>query len=234
MPSNYIEKELEKSVLTGHDTYTDTNYTKNATLYKIKTISQECAIAVQFEGTTEYYSYINAYYRPETLEEFINDLNLKEIISFGSIWYNHTYDAGEGVLGFDMIEFPEVDDDIIWQMLFSDTTLQNEFSDNNNNMYPALMSVSVDIPLLGYKNISAWVTETGYLVTNILETGKGFYIGEENVQKFVDYIIQNYEGFKIVYVDENGNQENDNSNTVNEKEEIVVVNNTITENINGL
>ena len=163
-----------------------------------------------------------------------NDLNLKEIISFGSIWYNHTYDAGEGVLGFDMIEFPDVDDDIIWQMLFSDTTLQNEFSDNNNNMYPALMSVSVDIPLLGYKNISAWVTETGYLVTNILETGKGFYIGEENVQKFVDYIIQNYEGFKIVYVDENGNQENDNTNTVNEKEEIVVVNNTITENINGL
>ena len=44
------------------------------------------------------------------------------------------------------------------------------------------------------------------MTTNILETGKRFYLGEEKVQKFVKYIIENYDGYKTVYVDENGNE----------------------------
>lgn len=234
IPYENIEKSLGTATLTGYDTYTNTHYSKNASLYKIKTISEQCAIALQFEGTSEYYSYINAYYRPETLNQFINDLNLKEIISFDSIWYNYSFKDEKGNLQFEVIEFPEVSDKTIWEMLFSDTNVKNEFTDNNPNMYPAVMSVSTNIPLLGYQNISVWVTENGYLVTNILDTGKGFYIGKENVQKFIDYVIKNCEGFKIVYNNQNIDEENNNGNSVNEKDEIVVMKNTIMENINGL
>ena len=71
------------------------------------------------------------------------------------------------------------------------------------------MEISVDIPILGYRNISCSLTEEGYLVTNILDTGKAFFIGKEKVQEFVNYIIANYEGYRIVYVDSNGNSSDD-------------------------
>ena len=201
-----IGESLGNAVLEGYDTYNKETHTHNATLYTIKTISNECAIAVQFEGTSEYYAYTNAYYRPETLGDFINDLNLKETISFGSVWYDDKYTDENGNFHIDDIEFPNVSKNAIWSMLFSDTSLENVFTDNTTGLYPAIISVSVDIPILGYKNISCWLTENGYLCTNILDTGKGFYIGEEKVKEFVDYVINNYEGIKTVYVDKDGNR----------------------------
>lgn len=223
VPSNMIGESLGSATLTGKDVYTDKTYTKKASLYVINTISQECAIALQFEGTTEYYAYINSYYRPETLGNFINDLNLKEFISFGSVWYDYEYTDEKGKLQFESIEFPNVDDETIWSMLFSDTSLENVYTDNFS--YQSIMEISVDIPILGYKNISCSVTEEGYLVTNILDTGKAFYIGKEKVQEFVNYIINNYEGFKIVYVNEDGNEISENIEddvTNNMKDDVVV------------
>ena len=70
------------------------------------------------------------------------------------------------------------------------------------------IGISVDIPVLGYNNISVSLTDKGYLITNIFETGKAFYIGEEKVQEFIEYVINNYEGYRIVYVDKDGNEIN--------------------------
>lgn len=228
VPDEMIGERLGTATLNGFDEYTDTTYTKNASIYAINTISRECAVAIQFEGTTEYYPYINAYYRPETLGDFINDLNLKELVSFGSIWYGDSYTDNEGNFHFDNIEFYDVDDEIIWSMLFSNISLENVHDDSS--MLVPLMSVSVDIPVLGYKNISCWVTDDGYLVTNILDTGKAFYIGEDKVQEFVNYILNNYEGFKIVYVDEDGNEISDAIDEEindNNGEQIVVMENNV-------
>ena len=207
VPATSIGENLGNAILNGYDTYTEKAYTKNASLYAINTISQECAIALQFDGTTEYYAYINAYYKPETLGDFINDLNLKEFLSFGSVDYKNQYTDDEGNFHFDTIEFSDVDDKTIWSMLFSDTSLKNIYSDSL--VYNTIMEISVDIPILGYRNISCSLTEEGYLVTNILDTGKAFFIGKEKVQEFVNYIIANYEGYRIVYVDSNGNSSDD-------------------------
>ena len=102
-----LGENLGIATLSGYDEYSKNTYTKNGTLYTIKNISKECAIAIQLDGTNEYYSYVNSYYRPETLGEFIEDLNLKEIISFGSIWYDDVYTDEEGNTHYDNIEFPE-------------------------------------------------------------------------------------------------------------------------------
>ena len=94
-------------------------------------------------------------------------------------------------------------------MLFNDFSLENIYHDSENYTSDYLtqnISISVNIPLLGLQNISVSLTDKGYLLTNILETGKGFYIGEDKVQEFIDYIIENYDGYKIVYVDQNGNE----------------------------
>ena len=204
--NNNILKNIGNATLTGYETYTETTYNKKAELYSIKDIEEKCAIAIKFEGDTDYYVYVNSYYRPTTLGEFTKDLNLEEIISFGTIYYNYwDEDLQEDI----NVEFYGVDNKIIWQKLFNNKNLENIYSDNDTEKYTSerfsqSIGISVDIPLLGYKNISVSLTDKGYLLTNILDTGKGFYIGEDKVQEFLDYIKDNYNGYKIVYVDESG------------------------------
>lgn len=204
--NNNILKNIGNATLTGYDTYTKTTYNKKAKLYSIKDIEEKCAIAIKFEGDTHYYIYVNSYYKPTTLGEFIRDLNLEEIISFGTIYYNYwDEDLQEDI----NVEFYGVDNKVIWQKLFNNKNLENIYSDNDTAKYTSerfsqSIDISVDIPLLGYKNISVSLTDKGYLLTNILDTGKGFYIGKDKVQEFLDYIKDNYDGYKIVYVDENG------------------------------
>ena len=84
-----ILRNIGNATLTGYDTYTKNTYTKQAELYSIQNIEEKCAIAIKFEGDTDYYVYVNSYYRPTTLEEFMRDSNLEEITSFGTIYYSY-------------------------------------------------------------------------------------------------------------------------------------------------
>lgn len=199
-----IDKKIGNVVLKGYDSYTKTTYTHNASGYIVKSFPTECIIAIKYEGTNEYYVAINTSYRPTTLENFMNDLNLKEIVSFGTVYYDYFSTDKDGNKHYESIEFPDVNNDIIWEMLFDDLSVENVHDDKT--YHSPIMGISVDIPLLGYKNISVSVSEDGYLTTNILGTGKTFYIGKEKVESFVNYIIENYNGYKTVYVDENGNE----------------------------
>lgn len=227
-----ILKNTGNTTLTGYDTYTETTHSKKVDLYSIKGIAEKCAIAVKFEGDTDYYVYVNSYYRPKTLGEFIEVLNLKDNISFGTIYYNYwDKDSEENI----NVEFYDVDNEIIWNKLFSNLNLENIYSDNDTGKYTSerfsqSISISVDIPLLGYKNISISLTDKGYMLTNILDTGKGFYIGEDKVKEFLEYIKENYDGYKIVYVDENGREITDkNMETKNNivEEKIMMTENTV-------
>lgn len=229
---NNIIKNIGNTTLTGCDTYTETIYSKKGDLYSIKGIAEKCAIAVKFEGDTDYYVYVNSYYRPKTLGEFIEVLNLKDNICFGTIYYNYwDKDSEENI----DVEFYDVDNEIIWNKLFSNLNLENIYSDNDTGKYTSerfsqSIIISVDIPLLGYKNISVSLTDKGYMLTNILDTGKGFYIGEEKVKEFLEYIKENYDGYKIVYVDENGREITDkNMETENNivEEKIMMTENTV-------
>ena len=79
-----VIKNIGNTTLTGYDTYTKTTYSKKGDLYSIKGINENSAIAVKFEGDSEYYVYVNSNYRPKTLGEFVEALKLKENISVGS------------------------------------------------------------------------------------------------------------------------------------------------------
>ncbi len=205
-------ENIGDAVLTGRDTYNETVYSKNANLYSIKNISEECAIALQFEDDNDYYVYVNDFYKPETLGQFMNDLNLKNITSFGTISYKYLDELQDGSSEIVNVEFYDVNDDEIWQMLFNDENLENVYSDVDSWKYRSErfafeIGISVDIPLLGYENISVSLTDKGYLITNILSTGKGFYIGEDKVKEFLEYISDNYDGYKIVMVSDKDDEE---------------------------
>lgn len=226
--SDNLLKHIGTSNLTGYDIDTKSIYHKKGEIYPIKALSDECAVAVKFEEDDNYYVYVNPYYKPKTLGAFMDDLNLKEITSFGTIYYSYWDNVSKKNIN---VEFYNVDNTIIWQKLFDNVNLENIYNDTAKyTIENSTQSINIDvtIPLLGCKNISISLTDKGYLLTNILGSGKGFYIGENKVQAFLDYIKENNDGYQIVYVDRNGNKIVDEEGT---QEEQNIQNNIIKEDI---
>ena len=177
--TKYVGNKVDDIIVDGIDVYNkDEKYSINAEIYEIKNVYKECAYAIKFEGDKEYYSYLNTTYEFETLGDFIEKLNLEEYLQFGTATYKNN------------IVYQDFDDSIVWDMLLSDYSLTNTSLTNNNYKNP-LMSISTNIEALGIENVSLAVNDEGYIQTNILGTAKTFYIGEEKVNNFIDYIIKN-------------------------------------------
>lgn len=177
--TKYVGSKVDDIVVNGIDVYNqDKEYFINAEIYEINNVYKECAYAIKFEGDKEYYSYLNTNYEFETLGDFIEKLNLEEYLQFGTATYKNN------------IVYKDFDDSIVWDMLLSDYSLVNT-SLTNNNYKNSLMSISSNIEALGIKNVSVAVNDEGYIQTNILGIAKTFYIGEEKVNNFVDYVIKN-------------------------------------------
>lgn len=198
---NRIEKLIGTANLKGHDVYTQKDYETKGNVYSINEINNECAIAIQFENDSNYYVYVNSYYRPETLKQFMNDLDLKKNAFFGLIYYNYWEENSNGEKEYSRIKFLKVDNETIWNMLFDNLELENVYADDAKFLahYDYEIMVTVNVPLLGYNNISIQLTDKGYMITNILDTGKAFYIGEDKVKAFLEYLKNNYDGYKLVY-----------------------------------
>ena len=176
---------ISDAVMSGYDIYEDKTYTINAKVYSVKNISTDCAVAVKIGDESVYYVYINVWYTPETLGDLIDAIDMKNTASFGKAYKNYTdYDKGEHI----NVIFADSDDSIVWNMILSDTGIKNIEYDRFQDM---LISLSVDIPLLGYKNISLGVSKDGYIVTNIMSTQKCFFIGTEKAEAFEKYISEN-------------------------------------------
>ncbi len=217
--SDKIGENLGTAILSGYDDRNQIEHNINSTIYKIKDIPKKYIVAVQFENDNNYYEYINFYYQPETLGELIEDLNMKETIVFGSVLYEYSYIDSQNNYHKEDIEFSDVNDEIIWQMLFDDLNVKTE----NNNLEPHKCIMTISAKLSDYRNMSFDLAEDGYITTKLFVSDKTFYIGEDKVKKFLNYVLENYQGYKTVYVYEN-NEENKNENKVT-NEEIVVVEN---------
>lgn len=202
VPADRVGESLGTITARGWDEYADiagedANRYINAEIYTITKINPECAVAVRYEGTDTVYACVNSHYRPETLGQFIDDLNLQEEISFGTVYYEWRSPSGRRAT----IRFDDVDDQIIKEHLLTELDAENVYDESALHTIPRrIMGASVDIPLLGYENISLSVQEDGYIKTNILDTGKLFYIGEDKTQSFVDYVTEYCEGYEPVTV----------------------------------
>lgn len=196
LPAGKIGDTLGTAELTGQDHYSEEVHRTSAEFFAIQGISTQCAVAVRYDGQNACYPFVNSYYKPATLGQFIDDLNLTENLSFNSIWYDCFSPDGE----YTKVEFTGAEAAKIWELLLSDRTVENvERYDNNDAIGQNKMSISIDLTLLGYQNISLAVTDKGYLTTNILDTGKAFYLGSDKVDAFMDYVFENCQGYRIVY-----------------------------------
>ena len=184
LPADKIGREAGTAALSGFDIYTDKNYSENAAVFEIKGISADCALAVRFNSDDAYYAYVNSYYTPATLGEFISALNLSETLTCAGALRTGVNSRGEE----EITEYKSVPAEKLIKLL-SDNASAALVPEYDDFMFIRdAVSVSVGLSLLGYKNVSLSISDSGYLQTNILDTGKCFFIGEENARAFGEYL----------------------------------------------
>lgn len=193
---NEIDEEhllsfISEEKMSGYDIYEDKTYYENGRIYSIRHINPKCAVAVQIGEDKAYYVFVNYMYEPETLGEFMNDIDFKNTVVFGEA-YDESYEFTEAYSKYTTKIYENFDDSIIWNMLLSDPTVKNT---EYNHPYDRI-SISTDLPILGYKNISFSVTTDGYIITNILGIQKCFFVGKDKTDAFAEYLEENI-AFKV-------------------------------------
>jgi len=78
--------------------------------------------------------------------------------------------------------------------------LKNVASTGDTGIDLAVMSCSIDVNVIGQRNIALSVTKNGYLTTNILATEKRFFIGKDAVNRFVTYVLEHGSGRRLTAI----------------------------------
>ncbi len=168
---NHIGGILGTVTMEGQDVYEDKIHSIVAEVFNINDISNNCAVAVKFNGYESYYVYTNRSYSPATLSELVDDLKLSDTIFFGIL----TPDDRTFVTDYDKSTIKELLNE------YRDCATQYDYVGHRK-----LFSISTNVDLLGITNKSFAVTEDGYITTNIMEQGYAFYIGADKAQAIAD------------------------------------------------
>ena len=191
----YVHPENEgetigSGTLTGSDVYTDEIHTVGGIVKKIAGIRTEAAVAVYFPDEPDRgYAYANAAYVPKTLGEFIADVNLRNTLKTGLVY------TVEGPGKQDVV-YEDVPMELVWSMLLSDETIVNE---PDKAVGRRVLGIDSSVDLLGYHHKTISLTEDGYLWTNLLDSGKYFFIGEEKVRAFLKEVTEKHQGYVYIY-----------------------------------
>ena len=170
------------ATLVGFDVYTDAVYRVPTVVFALNNIAPACAVGVRFE-TGECCAYVNPSYQPATLSQFIRDLNLKNELRCGNAYMDYRDED----LTYHALTFADFDDALVWDLLLNEDLPLRDTEEYQWSKQ--LFSVAVAVPSLGYTNQGLWATENGWVVTNLLETAKAFYIGPARARAFADALL---------------------------------------------
>ena len=180
-----VEEYLEDVELYGYDGPNETSHTITAKLYRIKGFSSIAAVALQYDGKDAYYPAVNEGYTPATLNDFLNDFNLRENLRIGIV-YESRIDGNENSREFHGLTVEKT-----WELLMQDTTLSN-LAYNGDLIVPngsCTLSVAVEMPTLGnYSRFFLSIWEEGILSINIGNMRTAYDIGEDTVADFYSYL----------------------------------------------
>ena len=189
LDENLIETKLGNLRLTGYDIYTDKTYEIDAAFYRIRNIDPDCVVAIRYEGYDGYYGFFNLTCTFDTLEDLLNRLDLPEHLKINNTFIHDVWqgDAEKELLRWDYYSLP--DPGIVWDQLLARTDISNEGEAARDKLGWEVLSISIDYAPAGQSNIGIVLFDNGYLTTNILWSLQSFYIGEEAVTAFRDYVL---------------------------------------------
>lgn len=167
----------------GYDIYTDKNHVETFEVRRVKRISENKVIAVGLEN--EYYIYsLNSSNRPSTFGEIIDNYNLGEVLKFDKFMIYEGYDE-KGYYKLD-------DDDFIIETLLECRGAKvYENCDEWNRGDRNYLSFTISSQELGVYKRVLYITEDGYLATNIFDYNYVYFIGKEMAVKIISYAKNN-------------------------------------------
>lgn len=173
---------LGRAEAKGFDIYDCKSYETDCEVYTAGAFPSEFLIAVKFTSDDRYYTYKADNRFVSDLKDFSDTLNFSETIQFGRevILSVQPYaDSDKIKLNENTQLFEQV-----YQILENngsakalEYTAENEPKDGAR-----ILEFSVSSPLFGRYSRFLTVSEDGYLITNLVEAGVSFYVGEDAVK----------------------------------------------------
>ncbi|MBR2319737.1 MAG: hypothetical protein IKA50_02985 [Clostridia bacterium] len=180
-----VGEYLQDVNLHGYDNCTQTSYDEIGKIYRIEGINDTAAVALQYPGREDYFPAMNTKYSPATLGELIEDLNLRENIRIGTVYYSYHDENGR----IHDKEYAGLTVEKMCELLLSDPTLPNVADQPLD--WTHKLAFRVDVPLLGITNLGVPLSEDGYIRIHLMGAEKIFRIGEDKVNAFMAYVEEN-------------------------------------------
>ena len=163
----------------GIDSYTDKTYTEIFDVRKINGVSEERLVAVGMDG--DYYVYFNDQVKcPATFGELLDVYNLSETLPLVKYSVNEGYKEK----GYYQI----TDDEYIWQVLSecrdAEFYAENDKWSRGDRNYLSFTATSEELGV--YKKVF-YITEDGYVSTNVFNYSYVYYIGVDAANKIITY-----------------------------------------------
>lgn len=167
----------------GVDSYTDKTYTETFDVRKINGVSEEKMIAVGMDN--EYYVYFNDEVKcPATFGELLDAYNLSETLPLIK------FSVNEGYKEKGYYQIP--DDEYIWQVLSecrnAEFYAENDKWSRGDRNYLSFTATSEALGV--YKKVF-YITEDGYVSTNVFNYSYVYYIGEDAANKIITHAKNN-------------------------------------------
>lgn len=175
----------------GTDDITGKKYTATFEVRRIKGIAQEYMVAA---GNDQgFYVYmVSDFKNPATVGELLENYNLRQNMRLDHFSENTGDDENS--------DYSIEDDSYVWDVLTgcSDAKLcQDDVFNKDGTGYIAFC---VSSEALGVYKKVIYISESGYLETNILDYGYTYYIGEKTAREIIDYARKNgSKAEKVVY-----------------------------------
>lgn len=163
----------------GVDSYTNKIHTETFNVRKIKGVLEDKLIALEMDG--EYYVYFNHKEKsPETFGELLDAYQLSEALPLIKFSVNEGYKEK----GYYQI----ADDAYIWQVLSecrnAEVYAENDKWDRGDRNYLSFTATSEKLGV--YKRV-LYITEDGYVSTNVFDYSYVYFIGEDAANKIIAY-----------------------------------------------
>ena len=177
-----IGEKLGSCEAIGYDNYTEQEYRQTVNVWQINGISTDLMIAAEMDGQFYTFKY-SEYVPPATLGEVLDHYSLSRTLALNKFG---VYKDGDET-GYYSLE----DDDYIWQILEECGDAQFVEDEAGGRISRDRITFTATSESLGVYKRAFYVSEDGYVSTNVFDWRYAFYIGEEAATNIISYAKKN-------------------------------------------
>lgn len=167
----------------GYDLYTEQEHRQTFDVWQINGISSDLMIAAEMDGQFYTFKY-NEYVPPVTLGEVLDNYSLPQTLALDHF---AVYDYGKETGYYSLSD----DDDYIWQVLAGCRDAQFVEDEAGGRISRDRITFTATSESLGVYKRAFYVTEDGYISTNVFDWAYTFYVGEDVTADIISYATKN-------------------------------------------